>query len=233
MGVSFQWSTVSTSVAMTAHMGTMTPTVRRTKIRMEQTNNTHPLTRITWKLNEEEGLLDVYGHFLSDEGKVQTCKVASLALGTGYVVWCDQAYTRDELLCNELDNLDDICRKYPVRVGSKITSMLKELVALNEKRAKLASEIARLLDDHYELGLQDNMLDPLQTLTSSNFVSGTVQKHKDGTKALSVEGHRRAGANGPDGLFCWQTIGYCEDDFSGEQFVRMDDGIYLCIPFEF
>lgn len=200
---------------------------------MEQTNNTHPLTRITWKLNEEEGLLDVYGHFLSDEGKVQTCKVASLALGTGYVVWCDQAYTRDELLCNELDNLDDICRKYPVRVGSKITSMLKELVALNEKRAKLASEIARLLDDRYELGLQDNMLDPLQTLTSSNFVSGTVQKHKDGTKALSVEGHRRAGANGPDGLFCWQTIGYCEDDFSGEQFVRMDDGTYLCIPFEF
>ena len=200
---------------------------------MEQTNSVHPLTRITWKLNEEEGLLDVCGHFLSDEGKVQACKVASLALGTGYVVWCDQAYTRDELLCNELDNLDDICRKYPVRVGSKITSMLKELVALNEKRAKLASEIARLLDDRYELGLQDNMLDPLQTLTSSNFVSGTVQKHKDGTKALSVEGHRRAGANGPDGLFCWQTIGYCEDDFSGEQFVRMDDGTYLCIPFEF
>lgn len=59
---------------------------------MEQANNTHPLTRITWKLNEEEGLLDVYGHFLSDEGKVQACKVASLALGTGYVVWGDQAY---------------------------------------------------------------------------------------------------------------------------------------------
>lgn len=200
---------------------------------MEQANNTHPLTRITWKLNEEEGLLDVYGHFLSDEGKVQACKVASLALGTGYVVWGDQAYARDELLCNEWDNLDDICRKYPIRVGGKITSMLKELVALNEKRAKLASEVAKLLDDRYELGLQDNMLDPLQTLTSSAFVSGAVQKHKDGTKALSVEGHRRAGANGPDGLFCWQTVGYCGDDYSGEQFIRMDDGTYLCIPFEF
>lgn len=163
---------------------------------MEQTNSTHPLTRITWKLNEEEGLVDVYGHFLSDEGKVQACKVASLALGTGYVVWCDQAYARDEILCNELDNLNNICRKYPIRVGSKITSMLKELVALNEKRAKLASEVARLLDDRYELGLQDNMLDPLQTLTSSAFVPGTVQKYKDGTKTLSVEGHRRAGANG-------------------------------------
>ena len=118
-------------------------------------------------------------------------------------------------------------------MGSKITSMLKELVALNEKRAKLASEVARLLDDRYELGLQDNMLDPLQTLTSSAFVPGTVQKYKDGTKTLSVEGHRRAGANGPDGLFCWQTVSYCGDDFSGEQFIRMDDGTYLCIPFEF
>lgn len=233
MGVSFRWNTASISTVMTAHTDTETPTVRRTNIRMERTNNTHPLTRITLKLNEEEGLLDVYGHFLSDEGKVQACKVASLALGTGYVVWGDQAYARDELLCNEWDNLNDICRKYPIRMGSKITSMLMELVALNEKRAKLASEVAKLLDDRYELGLQDNMLDPLQTLTSSAFVSGTVQKHKDGTKVLSVEGHRRAGANGPDGLFCWQTVGYCGDDYSGEQFIRMDDDTYLCIPFEF
>lgn len=200
---------------------------------MEQTNNTHPLTRITWKLNEEEGLLDVYGHFLSDKGKVQACKVASLALGTGYVVWCDQAYARDELLCNEWDTLNSVCWKYPIHVGGKIDSMLKELVALNEKRAKLASEVAKLLDDRYELGLQDNMLDPLQTLTSSAFVSGIVQEQKDGERALVVEGHRPAKENGPDGLFCWQTVGYCGDDFSGEQFVRMDDGTYLCIPFEF
>ena len=233
MGVSFRWNTASISTVMTAPTDTETPTVRRTNIRMERTNNTHTLTRITLKLNEEEGLLDVYGHFLSDEGKVQACKVASLALGTGYVVWGDQAYARDELLCNEWDNLNDICRKYPIRMGSKITSMLKELVALNEKRAKLASEVAKLLDDRYELGLQDNMLDPLQTLTSSAFVSGTVQKHKDWTKVLSVEWHRRAGANGPDGLFCWQTVGYCGDDYSGEQFISMDDGTYLCIPFEF
>lgn len=200
---------------------------------MEQTNNTHPLTRLTWKLDEEEGLLDVYGHFLSEEGKVQACKVVSLALGTGYVVWTDQAYVRDELLCNELDTHIRICRKCPIRVGGKITSMLKELAALNEKRDKLASEVAKLLDDRYELGLQDNMLDPLQTLTSSAFVSGTVQKQEDDTKVLSVKGHRYARENGPDGLFCWQTVGYCGDDFSGEQFIRMDDGTYLCIPFEF
>lgn len=200
---------------------------------MEQTNNTHPLTRLTWKLDEEEGILDVYGHFLSEEGKVQACKVASLALGTGYVVWTDQAYVRDELLCNELDTHIRICRKCPIRVGGKITSMLKELAALNEKRDKLASEVAKLLDDRYELGLQDNMLDPLQTLTSSAFVSGTVQKQEDDTKVLSVKGHRYARENGPDGLFCWQTVGYCGDDFSGEQFIRMDDGTYLCIPFEF
>lgn len=200
---------------------------------MEQTNNTHPLTRISWKLDEEEGLLDAYGHFLSEEGKEQACKVASLALGTGYIVWGDQAYARDELLCNELDTRSSICRKCPIRVGGKITSMLKELVALNEKRDKLASEVAKLLDDRYELGLQDNMLDPLQSLTSSNFVSGTVREQRDGEQALIVEGHRHAKENGPDGLFCWQTIGYCGDDFSGEQFVRMDDGTYLCIPFEF
>lgn len=68
--------------------------------------------------------------------------------------------------------------------------MLKELVALNEKRAKLASDVAKLLDDRYELGLQDNMLEPLQMLTSSDFVSGTVREQKDGEKALIVEGHR-------------------------------------------
>lgn len=70
--------------------------------------------------------------------------------------------------------------------------MLKELVALNEKRAKLASDVAKLLDDRYELGLQDNMLEPLQMLTSSDFVSGTVREQKDGEKALIVEGHRHA-----------------------------------------
>ena len=233
MGVNFRWNTASISTATTVPMDTMTLTVRSTKIKMEQTNNTHPLTRLTWKLDEEEGLLDVYGHFLSEEGKVQACKVASLALGTGYVVWTDQAYVRDELLCNELDTHIRICRKCPIRVGGKITSMLKELAALNEKRDKLASEVAKLLDDRYELGLQDNMLDPLQTLTSSAFVSGTVQKQEDDTKVLSVKGHRYARENGPDGLFCWQTVGYCGDDFSGEQFIRMDDGTYLCIPFEF
>lgn len=163
---------------------------------MEQTNSVHPLTRITWKLNEEEGLLDVYGHFLSEEGKVQACKVASLALGTGYIVWSDQAYARDELLCNEWDTLNSVCWKYPIHVGGKINSMLKELVALNEKRAKLASDVAKLLDDRYELGLQDNMLEPLQMLTSSDFVSGTVREQKDGEKALIVEGHRHARENG-------------------------------------
>lgn len=30
-----------------------------------------------------------------------------------------------------------------------------------------------------------------------------------------------------------RPVGYCGDDYSGEQFIRMDDGTYLCIPFEF
>lgn len=200
---------------------------------MKQENNSCPLKRITWKVNEEEGLLEVYGHSLTSEGRIQTSKVARLALGSGRAVWVDPAYEQDEVLCNAWDELDDICDEHPICMGASITSMLKEIVALNEKRAELASKVAELLDDRYELGLEDNMLDPLQTLTSSAFVTGTVKKQKDGTKFLDVQGHRRARENGSDGLFCWQTVGYCEDDYSGEQFIHMDDDTYLCIPFEF
>lgn len=189
-----------------------------------------PLTDVRGYCDDRNGVMEV----MAMTGNGRDLRVAQLALGTGCTIWASKAfyeyYGSDEGE-KKVEAMVERCKQRPLRLGERITDKLEALSALNRQRQQLIRELTEELDARYDLALDDNMADPLSGFTVDQLVHGTVEE-KDGKRRLICDGHRPASENGADGLFVWQTVGYCGDDYSGEQFVRADDDTYLCLPFE-
>lgn len=190
-----------------------------------------PLTDVRGYCDDRNGVMEVMA--MTKNGR--DLRVAQLALGTGHFVWASKAfyeyYGTDEGE-KKVEVMVERCKQRLLRLGERIVDKLQELSALNRKQRQLINELTEELDARYDLALADNMVDPLSGFTVEQLVHGTIEE-RDGKRYLICDGHRPAGENGTDGLFVWQTAGYCGDDYSGKQFVRIEGGKYLCLPFEF
>lgn len=191
-----------------------------------------PIHSIEWTLDEKNGELNVYA---TPRAAEEPLLVAQMALGSGHFIWASRAfyefYGTDE---GEVvvDKMVQVCQAHPAKLNAQMIEMLHRLSELNFLRQKLVKELTEALDARYDLSMDINGLSPLDNFSLNQLVQGEVVE-REGGKGLHCQGHRIARSNGADGIYCWQTVGYCEDDYYGEQFVRVEGNTYLCLPFEF
>lgn len=197
---------------------------------MKENELTHELKAVWHRINDDEGVMDVMGSTTGE--KKEAKNVAQIALGSGYVLWVKSEFKCDALLLDQIDAIIDEASAHPIQLGTTLKGKIKKLIQLHEEMDKIAKEVQQALDSRYELGIDENMMDPLRYISSDFIVSG-VEKEEHGKKRLFVKGHRTATQQTKDGIYVWQQAGYCEDDYSGEQFIHFEGNTYLCLPFEF
>lgn len=162
---------------------------------------------------------------------------AKMAYGTARFLWTNEAAfdanALDEALSSILDEATAICKRYPAVIPVKLNWKLHHIAQLNAEIKQLANEAANELQARFGIDVDEfEDSDVLEYLTTDNFVRGVVHEAEPGHKAyLSPVGHQRAKENGVPGLYCRQTAGYCEDDFSGDLYIATVDGAFLQIPY--
>ena len=191
-----------------------------------------PIHGIEWTIDEKNGEINVYAAPGAAEDPLV---VAQMALGTGNFIWASRAfyefYGTDEGE-TAVEKMIQACQSHPAKLSTQMIEMLHRLSELNFLRRKLIKQFTEELDARYDLGMDVNGLDPLDNFSLDKLVHGEREQGESG-QVLCCEGHRPARSNGADGVYCWQTVGYCEDDYSGELFIRVEGDTYLCLPFEF
>ncbi len=191
-----------------------------------------PLRDVRGELDAENGEFNVIA---IPNGSDEPLVVAQLALGTGYFIWASKAfyefYGTDEGE-KVVESMVKSCESHPIKLSSNVIAQLQRLSELNFLRRQLIKELTDELDARYDLSLDVNGLSPLENFSMDHLVQGEA-KGDEHSRMLHCNGHRPARQNGADGIYCWQTVGYCEDDYSGEQFIHVGGNAYLCLPFEF
>lgn len=191
-----------------------------------------PLRDVKGEPDEKNGEFNI---FAVPNGSNEPLVVAQLALGTGHFIWASKAlyefYGTDEGE-KMIEEMVSSCETYPIKLSAHIVGQLRRLSELNFLRGRLIKELTEELDARYDLDMDVNALSPLENFSMDRLLSGEVKNGPHG-RFLHCDGHRAARQGRADGLYCWQTVGYCEDDYSGEQFVRVEGNSYLCLPFEF
>lgn len=163
---------------------------------------------------------------------------AKMAYGTGKILWVNEDAFEPKALHRALnaiimDEAAAICKRYPAVVPASLNQKLRRIVQLNAEVKQLANEVAGELQARFDINVEEfDDSDVLENLTADNFVKGEVHEAEPGYKAyLKPVNHQVATENGTPGLYCRQTAGYCEDDYSGDLYVAMGDGTFLQIPY--
>lgn len=198
---------------------------------MMESELTHDLKAVWQHINDDEGIMDVFGSITGEKTAEDAINVAQIALGTGYVLWVKGEFAHDALLLDNIDAIIDEAAAHEMQLGATLKGKIRRLIQLRDEMDQIAEEVQQALDSRYELGLDGNMMDPLRNISSDFIVSGTV-KEEQGKKWLIVKGHRPATQQVKNGIYVWQKVGYCDDDYSGEQFIHLEGDSYLCLPFE-
>lgn len=167
--------------------------------------------------------------------------IASFPFGSGYGTYEmgdeDMAKTigcTEDELDKYIEMAEKEAKKYPAKVNAALQEKIYRLIALNAKRDKLAKELTNSLNAMYDTGIEENAYgySPLAELSTNNIVSGEVKVNSRGKKYLKTEDAPAAEENGFEGYYVHQVQGYCEDDYSGEQYLNLGDGKYLKIYFD-
>lgn len=180
--------------------------------------------------DQEIRLYAVYGE--------QRIHVFTLAMGSGLCIYSNEPFI-EALPNDELDRLDALLNElqeqacaYPIAIPANISGKLARLASLNKEREILSREIREAVNVRYGIELGDTWYgDSVSDITATNFVEGEVIECH-GKHYLNVPGRKLASENHP-GHYVYQIAGYCEDDFSGTQYIKLwGKGTYLALDFQ-
>lgn len=164
----------------------------------------------------------------NEEGKV----IAKIYPATCYVEYLDPRAENDEYVREAIREAYEMIHDTKIVLTKATSDKIRKIIELNEELCRLAKDVdAELSKIGYESEYSyAGDFSPVQNLQKCDVIEPIFDEDIHTKKTVLKDGTVTAQEN-HDGVFVKQTAGYCEDDFSGTFYVKMDDGKYIRIPF--
>lgn len=161
----------------------------------------------------------------NEEGEV----IAHIYPTTGYVEYIDERAKDDPYVQEAIREAYDMIHNTKIQLTKTYSDKIRKIAELNAEIKRISAEVNDMLD---KVGYGSTYayagdVSPIQAITLDDIVTPTFEEEN---KVL-VNGSAKAKAN-DDGVYVEQYHSYCEDDFFGDFYVKMDDGKYVKIHFE-
>lgn len=164
----------------------------------------------------------------NEEGKV----IAKIYPATCYVEYIDARAETDEYVREAIRDAYEMIHDTKIVLTKEVSDKIRKIAELNEELYRLAQEVNA---DLSKIGYENEYafagdFSHVQNLRNADIIIPVIEEDEKTKKVVLKDGAINATEN-YDGVFVKQTAGYCEDDFSGTFYVKMDDGKYVRIPF--
>lgn len=167
--------------------------------------------------------------WLTDDDNEEGEVIARIYPATGYVEYVDERAENDPYVKEVIREAFDMIHDTKIQLTKTYSDKIRKIAELNAEIKKLSGEVNDMLD---KVGYGSTYayagdVSPIQAITKEDIVTPVFE---DNNKIL-VDGSTKAKANN-DGVYVDQFHSYCEDDYFGNFYVKLDDGTYARIHFE-